>query len=85
MSRIQKYREDEEKKKKKAEEQSKLLRRVGNFTAIPVIFFVYGFLGWLVGQWLDKKFHANGLILAACILFFMAGAFREIFSMIKKL
>jgi len=85
MSGWREFKEKEEKERKKADEQGRFWRKVGNFTSIPAIFFLFGGLGYLVGNLLEKKFHTNGILMAVSVLFFMVGAFRELFIMIKRL
>jgi hypothetical protein len=75
-----------EKKKMETErERTQLLRQLGYLTGIPVVMLVYMVLGWLGGKWLDERFHGHGKITFVVIMFCIAGAFREIILMTKKL
>lgn len=85
MSGWREFKKKEEEERKKAEEQGRFWRRVGYFTGIPAMFFAFGAAGFLVGTLLERRFHANGILMAVSVLFFMIGAFREIFTMIKRL
>lgn len=74
-----------EKKNKELDEKAKTVQRIGIFTGIPMMFLAYIFVGWIAGRWLDKRFHTDGIFMAVCMLICVGLAFREIFSMLKKL
>ena len=74
-----------EKKKKELDEKAKTAQQIGVYTGIPILLLIYSLVGWFVGAWLDRKFHTDMILTAACILVGMGLAFREIFKMIKKL
>lgn len=77
--------EPDKDKKKEAEEESTLLRKTLALAGIPTIFMGYGFVGWLLGSWLDRKYQTGGTLTGIAMLVFIAAAFREIFSMAKRL
>lgn len=61
------------------------VKQIGSLTAVPIILLVGPFLGYYVGDWIDKKF---GIHPWATIVFLILGfvaAGREIFRILKMI
>ncbi|MCE2982120.1 MAG: AtpZ/AtpI family protein [Parachlamydia sp.] len=66
------------------EESKQRWKQVGVYLTIPFILSVSPILGWLIGNWLDKRLHtAPFLMYGGVLLGFIAG-FREIYRIIKR-
>ena len=85
MSSLQDRQKKEEERRRKLEESGNRWGRAGMFTSIPFIFLVYVGVGFFAGRWVDNRFSTNGVFMAIFMMVGVAGAFREIFSMLKKL
>ena len=74
-----------EKRNRELDKKAKTSQQIGIFTSIPMLLLVNAGVGYFIGNWLDKKFHTQTILTAVCVLVFMGMAFREIFSLLKKL
>lgn len=65
-------------------EYYKLLRQLGMLTLIPMVLVCSPFAGFLLGKWLDLKFHTGqGITIFFVTMGFFAGA-RESYRIIRK-
>lgn len=60
------------------------LRQVSLLAAVPALLIAGPAIGFIVGQWADKKFGTDPYLLIVGIIFGFAAAGREIYRLVKK-
>lgn len=65
-------------------ENENSLRQIGVFITIPFVLALPPILGWLIGNWLDKKLNTEPYLMYIFVVLGLAAGFREVFRLIKK-
>lgn len=61
-----------------------MMRQVGLLTTIPLLLAVSPIIGYLIGRFLDRKFHTDPILsIIFLVLGFVAGA-RQVASVVRK-
>lgn len=80
MKRKQKKQESENKE----DETAALMKQMGAYLTIPFVLAVSPILGWLIGQWLDKKLTTTPYLRYVFLLLGFAAGVREVYRMLKR-
>jgi ATP synthase protein I len=75
---------ENQEREKKDEEKARLAQQVGAYITIPFILLASPLVGWLLGSWLDKKFHTQPYLLLLCIFLGFLAGIREVIRVIKR-
>ena len=69
----------------KEDSRLRQVKQIGALTAVPIILLVGPFIGFFVGDWIDRKFqlHPWGTVLFLILGFVASG--REIFRLLNQI
>lgn len=67
-----------------SEEDPKEIRRFGTFITIPFVLSVPPVLGWLIGDFLDKKLGTYPWLMYIFVFLGFFAGFREMYRIIKR-
>ncbi|MBA2368746.1 MAG: AtpZ/AtpI family protein [Candidatus Protochlamydia sp.] len=59
-------------------------KQAGVFITIPFVIAVSPILGWLIGNWLDKKLNTHPYLMYFGLIMGFAAGFRELYRIIKR-
>lgn len=65
-------------------DRKNMLRQVGVYSGIPLTMLSTTFVGWLIGNALDKRFHSGGILMFVFVMLGVAAGFYEVYKIIKK-
>lgn len=65
-------------------ESQKDLKQMSVYIMLPFVLAVSPLVGWLIGNWLDKKWGTGPYLMYAGILLGFIAGFRELYRIIKR-
>ena len=81
---LQKKAQAEKEEKAAKKEKSDLAQKLSVYTGIPALMVGGLLVGFVIGKYLDNRFHGNNIILGVSMLVGFAAGVYQVIEMLKK-
>lgn len=66
-------------------EQQRTVRNIGRASQVGIFLAVATFIGWAIGQWLDRLFGTDPWLTVVCAMLGVAAGFIELFHVVSSI